>query len=380
MANMTEPEQPAAPVGEAVAPVRPRSLPRSRRILFIAVMVLGIGSITLVLAEAVVRQRMPYLLPRRSDYMKENGLPFRSVNLKLKNIKEQKPDYVLIGDSHVESGQIPGGWISSLNQMTGKGFIDLAISGSCPSQYFVLLDRLRTEGITTPVVMVIYIGNDFFDDGLWNSLGDDKSGYLEARGNALNDPSSRQFWPCLDGRFTWGAWFSNHFALYRALSFAKYKVQAKFSGGEKTTTPEENEKALTEMMGARCTKPPHSELIGGRLFFFDEHEAQLDPREPYVGEGMERVRKLILDHCGDANLRLVLVATREETSANFHHRVVTRVQPFIDEMKSRCPSIIDPNAAFAEAAMKEELYLPDSHFNLAGGRVLAGEIKRALGL
>lgn len=365
--------------GNPPTPAPPQATQR-RRFGFILLTILAILIFGLLLGEAVVRRQMPYLLPKRSDYDRETGLAIRTVDLKLNAIKQQPPDYVLIGDSHVETGGIPGGWISSLNEMTGKKFADFGVAGSCPSQYFILLERLRKEGISAPAIMLIYVGNDFFDEGLWASLGPDKSGYLEARGNALKNPASRQFWPCMDDRFSLGAWLADHSALYRAFFFAKYKLQSKLARDQPAPTPEENETMLNKLMNARCDKPPHSERIGGRLFFFDQHEAQIDPREPYVGDGIHRVRELILSRCKEQNLRILLVATREETSVKFHHREVTRIQPFIDEMKVVCPAILDPNAAFVEAAVTTDLFLPDSHFNIAGGRLLASEIKRALGL
>ena len=52
--------------------------------------------------------------------------------------------------------------------------------------------------------------------------------------------------------------------------------------------------------------------------------------------------------------------------------------PFIERMKEFCPDLIDPSPAFIEAAATEDLYLPDSHWNTAGGRLLAEEIKKAL--
>jgi hypothetical protein len=246
------------------------------------------------------------------------------------------------------------------------------MAGACPSQYFILLDRLRAEGIDAPVVMVIYIGNDLFDEGLWASLGEDKSGYLAARGKALNDPTTPEFWPCLDGRRTLGGWFSDHSALYRALFFAKYKVESRFSKPKPEQT--QDEKFLIEMMDAKCDKPPHSERIKGRLFFFREHEAQLDLSDPLVREGRERVARLIQTRCREKNLTIVLALTREENSVAFTGRVVTPAAPFIDEMRKTCPDIIDPNPAFAAAAAERDLYLPDAHWNTAGGRLMADRI------
>lgn len=338
--------------------------------------------------EVSMRLAYPYLLPQDVEYTKDFGVPKEEFERKIAALKKAQPDFVVIGDSFVETGSLPFGWILKLEAQTGKRFFELGFSGLGPTQYFHLLERVRREGIKAPVIILFYIGNDFCDEGLWASLGKDKSGYYDARIKLLSNPEGPLFWPCLD--LPNKSWLTRHSAIYRTAVLGSIKVKsllARLSPPKGTPANSVvevplawNEGQIASWMDCQCGKTPYAERVGERLFFFPAHEAMVNPQAPLIQAGRERILQLLRQHRQEPNLIIAVTLDREEHSQAFHGRPLTPAAPFISQMIETGVNLFDPNQAFILESKKHSLYLPDGHWDGKGHQLFARELQKYLGL
>ena len=349
----------------------------SRKRTFIAIVLAANLLLGAVLLEAGLRLFCPYLLPGSLTYTRELGLPEDIFKNKWSLLKGRPYDLIIIGDSYVDTGTTPVGWITRLRQATGKRILDLGFSGAAPGQYFGLLDRLRRQGIKTPVMIVLYIGNDFTDEAIYARLGADKTAYFQGRYDVISNPESPLFSASVDLP-PW-LWLSNHLAIYRAGqifwgSVKSYNEAVSSSGGVW------REDWLRRFMHQRCNKPPWAEPVGGRLYYFRAHDAMVDPALPDVQLGQRRILELLRAHRADPGLTVCAVLDREEVSEGVHGRRVAHAAPFIHKMRETGVKVLDSNQAFVKASRATDLFYADCHWNSDGHALFSAEIKRMLGL
>jgi hypothetical protein len=286
---------------------------------------------------------------------------------------------VFIGDSFVDTGNLGStGWINRLRDTTGRRFGALGVSGGCPSQYWFMLDHLRRAGIDAPVVLVLYVGNDFADEAIWSGMGADadRSPYLFGRAMFLADASRPTYWPCLDAlalpgaRARMEAALQRHSALYRATLVAGARIRSLLGG--------QTQGAAEQLMIERCDKPPFAEWANERLFFFHHHDATLTQDNPEIAGARAAILRALTARKDDPNLSVAVVLDREETCAAVHGHSVERAAPFIDEVRSVGYRVLDPNPDMTAACAQRQLYLPDGHWNPDGHAVFASAMRRLL--
>lgn len=313
-----------------------------------------------------LRLARPWLLPERAERSQDLGLPRQAQAKRLAEIERSRPELVFIGDSFVESGLGPRGFVSHLGRVTSLRLGVLGFSSACPSQYFLLFDRLRASGSQALAVVLLYLGNDLFDEALWARDEGHAAGYLDRRRAAYADPAQPQFWPCLAGSPSgWRGWLQERSALWRTfvlLAGRGHRSELGAPGG---------------FMERQCDQPPWSERVRGRLFFFRSHEALLDPASPDTRLGLERITAGLEARRG-RGLVVVPVFDREENCGAFHGRDVRRAAALVEQWRASGLDLVDPNPPFAERCGQTELYLPDGHWNPAGQRLLARALQERL--
>jgi hypothetical protein len=83
---------------------------------------LGLCSLALatLLAEAVMRWAVPWLVPGAAGYSRESGLRSDWLEREIAALRQSAPELVFVGDSYVLSGLQPTGFITTLRQLTGR--------------------------------------------------------------------------------------------------------------------------------------------------------------------------------------------------------------------------------------------------------------------
>ncbi len=340
---------------------------------------LGLASLVLLTlaAEQALRWLEPELRPIGDiKFSPESGLVEGWFETRLRALRESPPDVVFIGDSFVDTGNHGAGWITRLRDTTGRRFEALAVGGACPSQYWFMLDHLRRAGIDAPVVLVLYVGNDFYDEAIWSGMRADRSPYLISRAFHLADASRPSFWPCLNAFALPGrldrmkSTLQRHSALYRAALITGARLRSLSTG--------QTRGVAEQLMIERCDKPPFAEWANARLFFFRHHDATLSQDNPEIAAARAAILRDLTARKDDPNLSVAVVLDREETCAAVHGRSVERAAPFIDEVRSVAYRVLDPNPDMTAACAQRELYLPDGHWNPDGHAVFADAMRRLL--
>jgi hypothetical protein len=316
--------------------------------------------VSLAGAELAMRRVLPWLLPRAESASAESGLPLGWFESRQRTLlaRSPRPDLVVIGDSFVETGEWKGGWIEELRRAAHLRVEVFGSGGACPSQYWYVFDHLRRAGLTAPVLVVLYIGNDFSEEAAWATLGSDRTGYRAARKKLVADPARPTFYPCfaIEPRgpaHRFHQLLERDSALYRALQVAA-----------KGRAPE-------RMMMDRCDKAPWAERVAGRLFFLLRHDPMLNPGDLTIRRAHEDVLAGFGRHRNDPGLLVAPVLDREETCSAVHGRPVYRAAAFADRLRGLGLRVLDANAVMARACAEEDLYAPDGHWNRRGHQVFA---------
>ena len=354
--------------------------PRRRALAKTAALLLVATAVSLLVLELGLRALVPKLRPDDPRSATELGLPRAALDEKFQEVARTAPALVVIGDSYVETGDEPEGWVSCLRQASGRKIVAFGFQGACPSQYFWILDELRRRGTLAPVLVTLYLGNDFTDEGVWAGMGKpDHADYLNVRCAHYDDPRSPFFFPCMTpaeaqerGLRALGEEVRRS-ATYRAATLAKDQLKAKLSSKAADPlemSPAQREALLVEVMDGRCQRPPWTETIDGRLFFLRHHEALMRQPDAVNGEGRRRTIALLKDHQRDPSLAVGVILDREENCRAVHGRPVTAAGPFIGEVRGLGLTVFDPNPELQTGCREENIYLPDGHLNQAGHRVL----------
>ena len=321
---------------------------------------------TTVGAELALRSLMPWILPELRSYSDADGLPSGWLERQIAALRASPPDLVVIGDSFVATGDPPLGWISRLRGNTHRSIAALGLPGACPSQYWLILDRLRRSGIAAPVLLLLYLGNDFADETVWASADTGRASYMEDRRAFYSDSSKPTFWPCFepapDGPMVLAdELLRRHSALYRALLV---------SIGGLSSAP--------ARMVMRCERPPWSERIGGQLFFLAHHDAIVSRSNEANAAAAVRILAAVAEHRGDPKLTIAVVLDREENCAAVHGRQVVLAAPIIDEIRAVGVRVLDPNPPYAATCARRQLYLPDGHWAVPGHALFAATMQQLL--
>ncbi|MGH8772502.1 MAG: hypothetical protein ACREV2_15195 [Burkholderiales bacterium] len=114
--------------------------------------------------------------------------------------------------------------------------------------------------------------------------------------------------------------------------------------------------------------------MGGRLFFFRDHEALVGPENKTLGALSELFRPAVTD----TRVAFVVLFDREENCRTFHGRQMSSARPVIASLTSLGLDVLNPNDAFAAACSERNLYLPDRRWNRAGHALFAEWMHREL--
>ncbi len=244
------------------------------------------------------------------------------------------------------------------------------MSGACPSQYWLMSDAVRRAGLNVPIVVVLFIGNDFADESVWASVGSDRSRYDAARLDYYSDPALPSYWPFFQirpefdrplARMAYG--LRRRSALYRASLLAL--------GGAY------GEEGVSRFMGAECDRAPWAERVGDRFFFFRHHDASVNTRDRPVADAQAS----ILDTLVQRKMHDIVIAPvldREESCAGFHGRPIIPAAPFIDALREQGLKVLDANPDLAGECAQRQLFVPDGHWNTEAQDVFSRSLRRLL--
>lgn len=294
-------------------------------------------------------------------------------------------DLIAIGDSFVATGE--RGWVEIL-ETKGWKTLNLGKGGTCPAQYFRLLSRIKqslTPGQT--VIVVLFIGNDFADQAIWNSLGKDKDDYFQKRSQAYLSTSSDLFWPYrpptsqirrLAPRLT--TCVKKHSALARALSLMRANLRLKNSGtgnGKGSGNREEEDRILSDFLNGRMNEE-YVHRVGENAFFLKHHNATAWQRDDEYKKAADDILSMVSSASEDARVYVVPLLDREEIGSFLHQQPIAKNGPFIERLKQVNPRVIDVNPAFVRQFKEENLYLPDGHWSRAGHKLFADLVAQLL--
>ena len=322
-------------------------------------------------AEALMRWAAPWLVPGASGYSRQTGLPFGWLEREMAALRQSPPELVFVGDSFVLSGLQPRGWISTLRQLTGRSIGGLGANGACPSQYWLMSDAVRRAGLNCPILVVLFIGNDFADESVWASLGPDRSLYEAARLDNYSDPALPSYWPCFQirpeldrplARMAHG--LRRRSALYRASLLA--------IGGA------HDEEGVARFMSTECDRAPWAERVGDRLFFFRQHDASVNARNKSIADAQASILDALVQRKVHGNLFIAPVLDREESCAGFHGRAVIPAAPFIESLRAKGLTVLDANPEIARECAERQLFVPDGHWNTEAQDVFSRSLRRLL--
>lgn len=337
-------------------------------------------TLTTLLAEAALRRTFSWLYPVPSAYSRSVGVPENSLDRKMAAVSP-KTRIVFIGDSFTETGEDVGpvgsGWGHLLQENTLGEVRLIGFSATGPAQYLRILDGLRLHGYSGSVVLVLYLGNDFYEQALWDRLNlsspfADASVWPLYRQSIRPAPSGVPSFPSP----CWVAGSSGtrrrdvkgltpevlkRTALYRAYLIARNAMTNWFKG------PEGVRSNLASFLRQSCLGPGSRE-IRGRLFFEETRPPEL---VSFVRSGGASVIQLLRQRKQDLNLMIAIVRTREDICKSFHGFSVTSYDDEVKAVKAIGLPVLDPSPVFSAACLKNELYLPDGHWNAAGHALFA---------
>lgn len=285
-------------------------------------------------------------------------------------------DLIALGDSFVQTGEI--GWTPMIKK-EGWKVLNLGVGGACPSHYLERFHRIRPFlRDKQKVIVVIYLGNDFLDEAIWESL-EDKKTYFAVR-NALYFETNKLYFPYARISQSPLLKIRNHSYFLKALMMVRPGLQLglpsgaldKYVGILKIKDLSTQDKLLAKLLQDEISNPDWVFRKGGDLFFLKHHNVaawQANEMNQLAGQTILQMARELKRY---RNVFLVPVLSREEIGASLHQQPILRNSPFIDRLQKVNPNVIDPNPAFFQVFEKgEKLYLPDGHWNSRGHQLFA---------
>jgi hypothetical protein len=240
---------------------------------------------------------------------------------------------------------------------------------------------LRRSGYKGPAVLVLYLGNDLYEQALWNRIGlsdpkADASIWPMYRQSILPPPVGVPVAPnpCwvtgsngLSRRHEKGLTpeILRKTALYRAFLVSRNSVRNWWLGKEATSSD------LASFLRRSCLGPGSKE-IKSRIFFED---VRVEGMEAFEKSGLHSLIESLRELEGDAKISLVIVRTREDVCRTFHHLPAKAYDSAVRTIKELQIPVLDPSSTFAERCLQEELFLPDGHWNTQGHLLFANAVR-----
>jgi len=329
-----------------------------------------------MLGELALRWLHPELL---EENLNAEGLPGDTLSDFLSEIRENKPQLVVIGDSFVDTGMSAGGWVEELRSVTKLTISAFGLSGASPYHYFSVYNHVRAVDPSVQILVLFYIGNDLVDETILQSIAPRYNRYFDLRYEIFSDDRHQPYYPCLEPSEVEGVpigmrilnFLRRHFIAFKLASLAVYRIKEIASSSD----AEGDRHPIQDLAAHQCYRPPHSVMIKDRLFFFDLHDFSVDPNSAGNKESEFRIRSYLIERSQDKNLILAIALSREEVCEGFHKVPVKEAKGLIDQFAGIGLKVIDPNPLFSEECLSKELYLPDGHWNYRGHKLFAEIIK-----
>lgn len=298
---------------------------------------------------------------------------------------------IAIGDSFVQTGA--DGWIRFL-EMKGWKVLNLGSGGACPSMYLQTFKEIEPQlKKNQTVLMLLYIGNDFTDESVWESLKN-KEQYRPTR-DKLYFRSNYVYWPYaetdLEKRRYWQS-LKKRSAFLKVLGILKYSIYLRLQKQPETPPPstmdrymqvykitdlERQNHLLEEILEENISQKQNVFKTNGRTFFVRHHNATAFD----VSEANKAAAMHILEMVGSLknsrNVFIVPLLDREEIGISFHHQPTRKNASFVEQLKKVNPNVIDINPAFENEFPKKNLYLVDGHWNPEGHKLFAASLAEA---
>jgi hypothetical protein len=349
------------------------------RYLYNTLLIAGSLAASFMLGELALRWFYPELL---ESYVTLNtdGLPENSVSHFLLEIRENKPQLVVIGDSFVNTGMAEKGWVKELKSSTKLTISGLGLSSAGPYHYFSVYDHVRAIDPNVPILILFYIGNDLVDESILQSTAPRYERYFDLRYEIFSNGRQQPYFPCFEPseiedvpiRTRILRFLQGHFVAFKLATLAVYRIKEIASSFEVDV----GRHPVQDMAANQCYRPPHSVMIKDRLFFFELHNFSVDPGSISNKESEFRIRRYLVERAHDKNLVLAIALSREEVCEAFHNVPIKEAKGLINRLGDIGLQVIDPNPLFSEECLSKELYLPDGHWNYLGHKLFA-EIIRA---
>jgi hypothetical protein len=350
------------------------------RYLYNGILIAGSIAISFVLGELALRSFYPELL-ENYEKLNSEGPPENSLSDFLLEIRENKPDLVVIGDSFVDTGMEEGGWVEELKSSTKLTISAFGLGGCSPYHYFSVYDHVRAVDPDVPILILLYIGNDLVDESILQSIAPRYERYFDVRYEIFSTGRRQPYFPCFEPTEVAGGpiqtrivrALQRHFIAFKLATVAAFRIKelaSSFSvdGGQDT---------IEDMAAYQCYRPPHSVMVNGRVFFFELHDFSVDPTSISNKESELKIRRYLVERAHDKNLMLAVALSREEVCKEFHKVPVKEAKGLINQFAGIGLQMVDPNPIFSEECLSKELYLPDGHWNHLGHKLFA-EIIRAM--
>ena len=315
---------------------------------------------------------MKYLAFNNLFHIQKDGLPEIQLTNFLSAIQKESPEAIIIGDSFVETGiKYENGWIRGLINLTGKNITTFGLGGAAPSQYFAVYDRVRQIYPDIPILILFYLGNDLVDESIFSSVSPNFSRYDQERRRIYSDSKSNPYWPCFRTKKIeqFKRFLTRNSALFLITEIAylrlKNKVIRIFRGYFNSNYFIEN------LAYDRCHNPPFSEIIGGRIFFFELHNFSVNTKIPKHRISKKQILSNLLKRAHDNNLTFTIILDRQEICKNFHNKQVITSHQILNEFQQIGVDTFDSNSYFEEICPHTNLYMSDGHWNHHGHKLFS---------
>ena len=202
-----------------------------------------------------------------------------------------------------------------------------------------MLDRGRRAGIDAPVVLVLYVGNDFADEAIWSGMDADRSYYIDQPRVPLARCLATLLLALLRPFRSAGqvarmeAALQRQSALYRAALIAGAGIGTPARAAER-------QGAAEQLMIERCDKPPFAGVGKRTPVLTSPSRRDRDPGQSRDSSSTRAaiLRALTARKDDPGSERDGRPGASEETCAAVHGHSVERVAPFIDEVRCRRPT------------------------------------------